>query len=143
MAIWQYNLFVVPKEEIDSFFKNSTHITEKDLNGINWWKYNQSLADKFNCFVNWLNRKKSWSEDIILYGSEEKTCIEITMERSEVVEITIRIDFTSAYFPFLDFLCSFAQENKLFFLDNDLKVVFPDSTFIEKEIEIVKRLRKL
>ncbi len=92
MAIWQYKLFILPKEEVISYFENQRTIGEDDFNEIEWWKYRQLTADNFNSLVAQLPQNISWSRDIILFGNTDSNCVELLYENNIAVEVSGRID---------------------------------------------------
>lgn len=47
MAIWQYQLFLVPEEEMTSYFGDEESITLSDFDEIEWWKYRQLDLKQF------------------------------------------------------------------------------------------------
>ena len=76
MAIWQIDFNVIDKNK-----KN----TDED---ICYWNKEPVGADE----VMFLAKEASWSKDIIQFGSLESTCIELLLEDSRVVEVSIRLD---------------------------------------------------
>lgn len=58
MAIWQYQLFIIPKEEINSYFENSEYIDKGALDEINWWKFRAFEKVAFENFRKVLKQKK-------------------------------------------------------------------------------------
>lgn len=137
MAVWQYQMFLVPEEEINSFFKNQSFIKRDDLNGIDWWKYNEELhLEHFSVFKHLLSTKKrSWSNDIALYGEESSNCIEIILERNKIAEISVRIDLRYSYKEFVRVLCDFAKEHHCTFLNSSLKILAPNINIVTQDIE--------
>jgi hypothetical protein len=134
MAVWQYNIFIVPEEEVKSFFGDKSYISFEDLNGVNFWKYQKIDTEDFNVFEEVLPRKRSWSNDIVLFGDESSNCLEILINENKIEEITARIDLRCDYEFFLKFLCDFSLKNDFVFLDNSLKVLYPDYNIMNKEI---------
>lgn len=87
MAIWQYQIFIVPEEEVNSYFKGFICITEEALNEINWWKYRQFDIESFVVFKTILPRNKSWNNEIILFGDEKSNCVEVLMKRIRLLNL--------------------------------------------------------
>ena len=135
MAIWQYQIFVLPKEEIDSYFSNLLFINEEALNEVNWWKYRQLTTEYFENFKSILPLKKSWSDDIVLFGDENSNCIELLTNKGKIVEIMVRIDLRFDYTQFLDMLCEFAQEYNCILLNYSFKILSPVKNLVNKDIE--------
>ncbi len=134
MAIWQYNLFVLPQEEIYSYFGQTNIIRNDDLNDINWWKYRQLNIEWFDVFNDLLTRNKSWSKDIILWGDESSNCVLVLIENNEILEISIRIDLRSNFDFFLRLICNFTQRHECALLNNELEIFSPDFVIIKENI---------
>ncbi|MES2653227.1 MAG: hypothetical protein V4663_15915 [Bacteroidota bacterium] len=135
MAIWQYKLFILPKEEVISYFENQRTIGEDDFNEIEWWKYRQLTADNFNSLVAQLPQNISWSRDIILFGNTDSNCVELLYENNIAVEVSGRIDLSYDYSQFVSLLCNIAQENECIFLSSSLEILNPDITTIQNDID--------
>lgn len=135
MAIWQYQIFIVPEEEINSYFEKDGIISSDALNEINWWKYRQLDITSFDVFKVLFSIRESWTKDIILFGDEGSSCIEILMEEGRIIEISARIDLRYNYKQFVTILCEFAQKNNCTFLNNDLKIISTNTQLIEQDIE--------
>jgi hypothetical protein len=139
MAIWQYNLFVLPQEEIYSYFGQTDMIRNDDLNEINWWKYRQLNIEWFDFFNDLLIRKKSWSDDIILWGDESSNCVLILIENNEIIEIFMRIDIRDDFDFFLRLICNFAQRHECALLNSALKIFPVDFVTIKEDIAKFKK----
>ena len=89
MATWQFNFSFVPINSI------STKI-ELDENGLfdfsSFWLKNQPPENYIELIRKILLPTRSWSQDILIFGKEDETCIEVVLENSIVVDISIRID---------------------------------------------------
>ena len=109
MAIWQYQLFIIPKEEINSYFENSEYIEKAALDEINWWKFRAFEKVEFESFRKVLKQKKSWSQEILLFGEEESNCFEVLFKSNKIIEVLARIDLRTDYYCFLDNLCAFTS----------------------------------
>lgn len=134
MAIWQYQFYMVPEEELDSYFRNEDLISYEDLSEIEWWKYRQLDITSFDTFISLLPKKKSWSKDIIIFGDDDSSCIEILLEKNRIVEISIRVDLRLDYINFINLLCEYALNNKCMFLNYKLEILYPNLEALEKDI---------
>lgn len=84
MAVWQFDFNVVPKEK--SFIAEK--ICSEDI--LSWKQENISSVE-----INFLEKQTSWSKDIIQYGKEDETCIQILYEDEKLEEISCRLDLRS------------------------------------------------
>ncbi len=139
MAIWQHKLFLLPKEELESYFGNSAepNINMTDFDNIDWWKYREINIEAFSVFSNVLKKEDSWSKNIIQYGNLDSTCIELILENSKIVEASTRIDLRKNNETFIKILMSFALNNDLVFLSckKKLNIVYPNEHNIKEEIK--------
>lgn len=135
MAIWQYQIFIVPNEEINSYFPEEINISYDDLNEINWWKYRQLTINKFDSIRALLPERKSWTDEIILFGDDNSDCVTISLEDTKIFEISARLDLRTDYRQFARILCEFAQENDCIFLTDDLRILIPDFQLVKNDIE--------
>lgn len=134
MAIWQYQIYMIPEEEISSYFKNDKFISYDDFNEIKWWKYRQLNIKSFDLFTDLLPKKDSWSDDIILFGDESSNCIEILKEQDLIIEISIRIDLRLDCKKIINLLCEFTINNNCMFLNDKLEVLHPNVESIKSSI---------
>lgn len=134
MAIWQYKLFVLPEEEVSSYFSSETSITDEALNEIEWWKYRQSEIICFDSIKELLSPKKSWSNSIILFGDVDSSCLEVLIESEKIVEVSIRIDLRANYRNIIVAICEFCQQNSLMLLNYRLELLAPNTAILEEDI---------
>lgn len=134
MAIWQYKLFVLPEEEVSSYFSSETSITDEALNEIEWWKYRQSEIICFDSIKELLSPKKSWSNSIILFGDVDSSCLEVLIESEKIVEVSIRIDLRANYRNIIVGICEFCQQNSLMLLNYRLELLAPNAAILEEDI---------
>jgi hypothetical protein len=137
MAVWQYKFYLLPRDELDSYFPNQNHITESDFNDIKWWKY-QKIMD-LDSISMLLPKRESWSSDIILFGSEDSNCLEILTEAGEIAEISARMDVRKDYLAFLTQLCNFAAKNNCILLNDSLNLFLPDFEVTKIELKDFER----
>jgi len=135
MAIWQFEIFMVPKEEVHSYFGGTDTISNEAFNEIKWWKYYQPDIEDFDTFQHIIPKGKSWSNDIMLFGDESSNCIEIVVDQSKIDEVSIRIDLRTDYKPLIKLLCDFAQRHKCLFISGSLEVISPDLNELSQYIK--------
>ena len=89
MATWQFDFSFVPISDLSSTF-------EKDENGSfdfsSFWIKNQPPENYRELIAKFLLPSISWSKDILMFGKEDKTCIDVSLENNYVVDISVRID---------------------------------------------------
>ena len=77
MAIWQFDFVAIDKNKI---------ISDNDI--CFWDK--EPTDDVYN--ISFLEKRRSWSKDIIQYGNLDGTCIELLLSNNRIEEIHIRLD---------------------------------------------------
>lgn len=132
MAIWQYTLFLVPKNKYYLYDKN--HINIQGFDGAEWWIDSKIKISDFEQFDDILGAGKSWSNDIVLKGNESSNCIEIVVAEEKIVDVSVRIDLRYDYNIFTTLLCSFSRNNELVFLLNSFELIEPDSVVLNRHI---------
>ena len=105
MAIWQISFYAVER--------NKT-IQDED---ICYWEKEPANARS----IVFLTQCESWSNDIIQYGNDQSTCIELFLEEQRVVEIEIRLDLRSITYLILnDVLNYITNLDALIYYENSL-----------------------
>lgn len=132
MAIWQYKLFAIPEEELKSYFNNIDNISIEAFDNIEWWKYRPYKSINFNSLK--LPFQESWSKDIKQLGDISSDCIETFVQEEKIIEISIRIDLRKNYKPMVEYICEFAQDNSLCFLNDKFKLISSIPQVINQDI---------
>ncbi len=78
MAIWQFECKIIPLRE------NINNLNYSEI--ISW----RGFTLKYN--IDFLEREKSWSNEIIQYGKLDETCIEFVYENGVLQEVECRLD---------------------------------------------------
>jgi len=134
MAIWQYNLYFLPEEEINFYFANEHIMTEDALNEIDWWAHKQLDSSSFNVVESYLRSKRSWSKNIVLFGHLDSNCFEILLESGRMIEVTARIDLRVDYSSMVKVICQFGRDNNLALLNYKFEILPPEVLLLEKDI---------
>jgi hypothetical protein len=131
MAIWQYNLFMVPREELESYFDcRVLEITEVDFDNIKWWqKFNQK--DELISYLSSIFPViESWDSESTQLGILDSNCFFISAD-----ELSVRIDLRSDYLIFAERVIEFAKKYDLVFLNLTFKVIYPEPILLEENIK--------
>ncbi len=75
--------------------------------------------------IHFLDREKSWSDQLILYGKEDETCLEFFYEGGLLTEISCRMDLRTLSKQLLTDICEFVNQIEGAFLVEG-KEVLPD-----------------
>ena len=98
MAIWQFDFMIIPNKKTDDRKRTkswlNTEIARTSL---------EKLEENFQ-------QIESWSNDILQFGKEDETCINILLEDGKTEEITCRIDLRDLTKEKLIPILNFIQE---------------------------------
>ena len=123
MAIWQYKLYALPNEEVDSYFLGQNKIEAEDFDNIEWWKYRGPVKNLQETFP-YLIEQKSWCEDIRQFGNLDSDCIELCLD-GKYTELSFRFDLRILNTKFLNDTISYAKEENLIFATLDYQLFYP------------------
>ena len=122
MAIWQCDFQLVPSGMAENLELEDCW-AKYSINKNSLKKLGEVLPDT-----------KSWSEDIIQYGRNDDTCVQLFCEKSIVVEIRIRISFRDIDTEKIKAICDFAKHNDGMLYFNK-KIILPEMNEI---INVIK-----
>jgi hypothetical protein len=125
MALWQFEIFMLPEEEINSFFQNHSRIRPEDFSEISWWKYRKLSIEDFDVFTSSLSREKSWTHDVIQYGNLDSDCVELTVENNTIEEVRIRMNINDPANPLIDTVSKFCISHNCVLIDREMNIIDP------------------
>lgn len=135
MAIWQYNFTLIPRA---SFLDKSLNV-HFDMDGLFedniYWDLVSINIDFFSDIDAIIPKGKSWSNNIILFGSEKANCFEVYKDEQKVKSVSFRVDFSSNYEDFLRGVIEFALLKNLLIVDEEYNILEPNFLSINKLIE--------
>jgi hypothetical protein len=106
MALWQFDIEVIPTERVQS----SAQVDAAEFDNALWWSDRQPPADFREGLASLLPAVKSWDEGLLWYGDEQSDRIDVWMEGDRVESIGVRIDCRKANVPFVRGLLIMAQD---------------------------------
>lgn len=121
MAIWQFQCNIIP-----SRYSNDK-LSRDEI--ISWKGISQPSHD-----IEFLEREKSWSNDIIQYGKTEETCIEFIYVDDTLEEIGCQLDLRSLTKQNFFLLIEYVQKIEAMFLVGDM--IYPPK--VEVMVEVMK-----
>lgn len=122
MAIWQFQCNIIPSRE------NIDNLSHDKI--ISWQDITQPIKK-----IDFLEREKSWSTDIIQYGKIDETCIEFIYEKDKLEEINCRFDLRTLTKNVFIQILEYVQNIGAWFFVGD-KVYFPKPEIM---IEVMKQ----
>lgn len=135
MAIWQCSFTIIPKESIVNNPLNIQHDKDGLFEDDIYWSITSSKIDIFSNIESFIPKGNSWSDEIILFGSEDSTCLEVYKDENHVKSVSFRIDFTRNYECFLKGIIEFTILKDLIIMDEDYNILIPDFYVLKKSIE--------
>jgi hypothetical protein len=137
MAVWQYDLWIVPKSEVDNAFVCLPNFLElEEFESQKWWinsnlpkDYEKRLDSFLPKYFMW------WRKEDLGWGSEDGNRIEIAFENLTIDYIFVRIDARNIDDSFLVNLVEFAQMcNGYLFLMKEKKFMLPDVDVLKEKL---------
>lgn len=143
MAVWQWDLWLVPKSEVLNRFSTIPQYVDLDwFESIEWW--NNVSAERLKNFFDTLlpRTSNSLDPDVLTWGNDdentillivEENKIRLIIEDGKITDVSLRLDVRNLSQSFLDCLVDFAkQEDFLFFSLESNKFIKPEmSIFLE------------
>lgn len=100
MAIWQYDLHLIPRKAIEDLFSTvPPSLARKRFDEIKWWENYQPVFDYESEIGDFLSPRKFWSDEAKAWGEEDGTSIEVWLEQKLVTDIYVRINAASLDVP--------------------------------------------
>lgn len=116
MAVWQWDLWLVPKKQLLQHFPATPRYVDLDwFESIDWWNSvsESELATFFNSVLPY-NEEKS-TQISRRWGNDEQTCIRMMIEEKKITDVFIRIDARQVEDAFVKNLLDFAKRNDFLF----------------------------
>ncbi|AQY51472.1 hypothetical protein PWEIH_14841 [Listeria weihenstephanensis FSL R9-0317] len=110
MAIWQFEMFILPEEQVHSGYNDRSEIS---------WEGKSITESSKGKLEDILIRTKSWSDEIEQYGSSDGTCMEIFHDGNQVMDIHARLNLRNLTKTELLGIIDFIKENKAAILSDN------------------------
>lgn len=121
MAIWQFQCNIVPTKN------NIEKLSRDEI--ISWEDVSRPIYD-----IDFLEKEKSWSRNIVQYGKSDETCVEFFYANNLLREIECRLDLRSLTKQKFVLLLDYVQKiGALFFVED---MIYPPK--IEIMVEVMK-----
>ena len=121
MAIWQFDFYIMP-------IKNQA--VAGDMERMILW----ATEDVPNRKIEFLEKRTSWSRNIVQYGAEDETCIQFFCENERAMNIFCRLDLRTLTKKMLDEVLLYIKsiQGMIFYNEN---VYEPDSLVVRTLIK--------
>jgi hypothetical protein len=132
MAVWQYDLWIVPFDRmIELFGAIPDYIDLDTFEELPWWE-NKRLPDNYEKLLsNFLPKlNESWmGKDNLFWGDIDGNLVNATFLEDKVEEIFVRIDAREICYNFLNGIVDFANDCESIFFSLEEKK--PISAYVE------------
>lgn len=121
MALWQISFFIISKDGLDihaSLNKNEDGLFDDST----YWHGNIDPS-VFDSLADFLSLGKSWSENIVQYGSLDSNVFEVGVSANKVGAVSFRIGFRSGYESVLKEIVEICLKNNFLILTSDLELM--------------------
>ncbi|MBK8502045.1 MAG: hypothetical protein IPL46_07465 [Saprospiraceae bacterium] len=93
MAIWQYDLMMLPREEIQRYIDFEGVVIDSDfLETIDWWKRKLLKLIDLSKIEEIYSKAESWSDSLLIIGAIDSDCIKISHADGTIDELLVRTD---------------------------------------------------
>ncbi|MBI2824087.1 MAG: hypothetical protein HYX69_05260 [Planctomycetia bacterium] len=135
MAVWQYDVVVIPKDAVKAFFHSvprSIRTEEFDL--YEWWT--NSKAPNVEELSSLFPRAAAWSESIKAWGgSDDEHRIELHYGDGRLLMVRIRLDLRETVVDMLQAVVRWAKLHDYLFWSESQSVLEPTIEDVVKDIK--------
>jgi hypothetical protein len=141
MALYQYTFYLVERKSLEDLSAAREFIEGVSFNEEPYWIYNHRLKSLFWEVDGILEKNKSWSTEIDLYGIQDGNCLEVSFDAAGyITSASFRIDFRNHSENILDKIVAFCIIKDLAIIDaQNLNVLAPDHKLIYNIIKSSKQ----
>jgi hypothetical protein len=142
MAIWQWNMHIVPEKEVNKHFPTKPEYLDLEwFESIRWWLdvNEMELRTFFNDLLPSYNDPRAKNSSI--WGDVASDTIQISFEDGRIEDIWIRIDLRDLNLDLLDCLVSYSKaKNFLIYATESKRFLKP---VLSEVVEEIRRSRKM
>ena len=136
MAVWQWTLYLVPKNEVIKLFQTVPKFVDEEWFYENKWYQNCKPSVYETAFNLMLPREYDLraSSEVLSWGVNNDNEIYMCFQGEEVTELSFRINAKQVNMSFITSLVDFASENNFLFwtLENNTFIEPTLDTFLER-----------
>ena len=145
MALWQYNFQILPADGAFKLYPGLSLPYDENEDMFDeepYWRSHIVSPELFEPIGKFLKKGKSWSDDILIFGQEDKSCLEIYHSNGVVFSVSFRLQFNQEYSQLLEAMIEFCSKNNMYLIDQELTVLPYDIKLIVELIENSPQLKK-
>lgn len=130
MAAWQFQMCLVPRDWVVKNLGCTSlpYITRENCDTSRAWKYQAVNANIEDEIEKYFSRSASWHDDLVCFGAEEKTDIQLWFDDGEIDELQIRIDMRENFVSLINCIAQIASAlSCCIFVPSQQKVIEPEA----------------
>lgn len=138
MAVWQYDLEIVPKDRVVNLFGTiPQHLSKDEFESCQWWQDIKLTPDLASVVASLLPVFPSpWLESARAWGSDDGNRITIGLAGGYIEDILLRVDVRELDMLFLQALTALVQDRGwLFFASESGRFIEPTMVRFMRQIE--------
>lgn len=127
MAVWQYDLIAVPRDVmVARLGRLPIAVSVAEMNSLRAWADRQPHIGFQDDFSRWRPKAKSWSQDLLIWGSEESNRIDVSVRAGRVEHIEFRVEIRSLNINFIETIAVFCRRSNCVLVSaHSLSVIDP------------------
>lgn len=134
MATWQFDVILVPREELSAPLGAEPRISVEAIDGREWWA-NRSLPAGYESRLDAsMPRLRTTTRGIISWGTDDGDRIDVCLEGGRAVEVRARLDAREEQTAFAELLTEFADWANAMFVTEEGEIVEPDAAAVLREL---------
>jgi hypothetical protein len=125
MAIWQFDMHMIPLQSVeDHFGLVPILVSREDFDRYDWWTPGpaEGIATELSRL---LPTTPSWSESVRIWGEMDGNRVDMVSEGSDLLDVFVRVDARVISYQFLSQLCDLAQKYDCLLLTEGGYVIRP------------------
>ncbi|MBV6497450.1 MAG: hypothetical protein DYH05_08450 [Acidobacteria bacterium ACB1] len=142
MAVWQWGVWMVPRESILKRFERIPEYIDQDwFESVNWWAEtdDEQIREFFDRILP--RYYAPWAEYTEIWGDIDSDDVSLHVRDSIVADISIRVDLRHLNVEFLKALVNFARERSFVFVSYEFgRFISPSLRQMLDEINNSKKM---
>lgn len=113
MAIWQYDIYLLPRAELEAKFGSiPQRLTPAEFDEVGFWQARQPPADVCDRFSHWRKEIKAWTPELRWWGFEDSDRVDLWTTDGRVSTIEFRIELRRLDMSFIQLIVDLARDSE-------------------------------
>jgi len=137
MAVWQFDLRMVPRDSVCAFVSDeSDGIGDDMIDAVDWWRSAELPAGWEARVDQVLPRSASWDPEWRVFGSEQGTRVDVISTGGRIEEVRLRLDARELGPSVLEQLMELVKDARCSLVTPTGRVIEPDPSSVWVELEL-------